>query len=449
MSKGTSKDTQCDYNNFKRARYFHGMLMTDRDFREEQIYHIEKRKLLNRMLHGWGVVCGFEINWEAGKSALTIKPGMALDCHGNEILVCDPVEINLTSLPCPAKIPARGTLEYCRQQDVEKKPNIYYIAIRYHEVPSDPVPVYAPAGGCEEKACEYSRIREGFCVEILDHQPCQPVRSVVKPSLLSRIFDTCESGGSANVIVNEGKARGVLGNTIIIASTASTVANYYKGMQIEVISDGGKSQTRTITAYDPVGKATDVTPAWDLNVAVPDGSRYIIRNSSGTSNDQECQRKEVDQFSKEFCPKPLPCPDCCPEEHFIVLGSFEMEQNQKAISQLNPNCGRSYVPSIHLFKYLFSSLTDGLDTFFKVARKDGTTAPVPDINLIHTNPIEALCWLGRVFSENSEIKSREDLAKWFEKEKEPVAKPLVDPEVIKLKKELAALKATVEKMKKG
>lgn len=364
MSKETGKNKHCDFNSFKRARYFHGMLMTDRDFREEQIYHNEKRKLMNRMLHGWGVVCGFDIQWEAGKPALTVKPGMALDCHGNEILVCDPVDIDLSSLPCSAKTPPRGTVEYCLQQDAKQEPAVYYIGIRYHEVPTDPVPVYAPGGGCEEKACEYSRIREGFCIEIFDHRPCQPIQSSVKPSLLSRVFDKCESTGGNN-----------------------------------------------------------------------------------SDNNQECQRKEVESFSSEFCQKPIPCPECCPEEHFVIIGSFQLDSDQKNISSLDLDGGRSYVPTVHLFRYLFSSLANGIDTFFKVVNKDGTTEPIPDANLVHTNPIAALCWLGRVFMDDASVESRDKLPKWMKSD--PIVKPKVDPEVVRLRKELEELKAVVGKMEKG
>lgn len=162
-----SKDkyNQCDFNDFKRARYFHGMLMTDRDFREEQIYHNEKRKLLNRTLHGWGVVCGLSIEAKTpNSSVIKITPGMALDCHGNEIIVCKDFEIDLKKTDPHAEIN-----KLCPDEETEYK---YYVAIKYTEVCSDRSPVYAPTGGCEEKVCEYTRIREGFCVNLFKNPPC-------------------------------------------------------------------------------------------------------------------------------------------------------------------------------------------------------------------------------------------------------------------------------------
>ncbi|WP_440956060.1 hypothetical protein ACSAZK_03660 [Methanosarcina sp. Mfa9] len=96
MDTNESKGKWCDYNNFKRVRYFHGMLMSDRDFTEEQIYHIEKRKLLNKMLHGWGIVCGFDLKAASPESSeIIITPGMALDCKGNEIYLDRELKINL------------------------------------------------------------------------------------------------------------------------------------------------------------------------------------------------------------------------------------------------------------------------------------------------------------------------------------------------------------------
>ena len=173
--EGCSEEKHCDYNNFKRARYFHGMLLTDRDFREEQIYHNEKRKLLNRMLHGWGVVCGLGIKETSPKSSkVIITSGMALDCHGNEILVCEDFELDLKKETCICPDTSKDK-DPCADKDSDDKECKYYIAIKYNEVPTDPVPVYSPSAGCDDKVCEYSRTREGFCVKLLKTIPCHTV----------------------------------------------------------------------------------------------------------------------------------------------------------------------------------------------------------------------------------------------------------------------------------
>ena len=44
-----------------RPRFFAGQLLTDEDLNLLNHYIIEKNKLHNRYLHGWGVVCGLEV----------------------------------------------------------------------------------------------------------------------------------------------------------------------------------------------------------------------------------------------------------------------------------------------------------------------------------------------------------------------------------------------------
>lgn len=182
--KDKAQEKQCEFNNFKRARYFHGMLLSDRDFRDEQSYHREKRKLANKMLHGWGIVCGLGLEWEEGKKWITVTPGMALDCHGNEIMVCDPVKLDLDALLCP---PRTATLpeDPCREVPAEGK--TYYLTIAYEERMIDPVSVYAPGGGCEEKTCEPSRYQEGFCLQVESNVPASPRVQHINPSLYERL----------------------------------------------------------------------------------------------------------------------------------------------------------------------------------------------------------------------------------------------------------------------
>jgi hypothetical protein len=77
---------------FERPRYFPGKLVTVQDFELEQRYHIEKRWLLNRSLHGAGVVTGLEVT-AATPGNVSVAPGFALDPRGRELLVCEPEEI--------------------------------------------------------------------------------------------------------------------------------------------------------------------------------------------------------------------------------------------------------------------------------------------------------------------------------------------------------------------
>ncbi|HSK62508.1 MAG TPA: hypothetical protein VK893_01660 [Pyrinomonadaceae bacterium] len=86
-------DLQCETG--LRNKYFEGKRLTADSFRLEQKYAIERRRLLNRAIHGWGVVYGFGIAAhepreegcpEIPKGSLKINAGLALDQCGRELL---------------------------------------------------------------------------------------------------------------------------------------------------------------------------------------------------------------------------------------------------------------------------------------------------------------------------------------------------------------------------
>lgn len=189
LKESNSDNKHCEYNNSKRARYFHGMLMTDRDFTEEQRYLIEKRKLLNRMLHGSGVVCGLKIECKDEKcpsSEIVIKPGLALDCNGNEIYVQEEYDLEVGQI-VRSDISKRqnSNVECTDDEDTNKEK--WYVIVRYYEVPTNQVAVYAPGGGCEEKVCDYSRTTEGYCFDLVKNpevsikEPDNPCDQVSPP----------------------------------------------------------------------------------------------------------------------------------------------------------------------------------------------------------------------------------------------------------------------------
>lgn len=178
MNTENSKEIYCGYNDFRRARYFDGEILNKQIFETEQSYHHEKRKLLNRMLHGWGVVCGLDVRaTNPPSSNIIVEQGMALDCHGNEIFVCEDQTVDLTAKTCVQKTAPSPCQDSKKGTQTEKA---LYVVIRYQEIPSDRAPSYAPSGNCEDKTCDYSRTREGFCIEVWDHPPkMQPKPNII------------------------------------------------------------------------------------------------------------------------------------------------------------------------------------------------------------------------------------------------------------------------------
>lgn len=142
-----SVEETCALKSFERNKYFYGKLMTVRDFETEQRYFNEKRHLLNRLIHGIGLVCGLKVSEPEmidGKLRIKLSPGVALDCCGHEIVVENGGTFDLGGSP------GEG---------------LNYVYLKYKECVTEPVPSLANPSVCEEVCC-YSRIKEDFEVEV-------------------------------------------------------------------------------------------------------------------------------------------------------------------------------------------------------------------------------------------------------------------------------------------
>ena len=140
----------CATNPFERNNYFYGKQFTVRDLVQEQSYFNDKRHLINRMILGWGVVCGLEVSWHEKTGRLMVSPGMAIDCCGREIIVCED--------KC---VPIDETDDDCCKEPEHPREGMFVLCLEYHECHAEPIEL--PAAGCDEKGkTEYNRTREGF-----------------------------------------------------------------------------------------------------------------------------------------------------------------------------------------------------------------------------------------------------------------------------------------------
>src|SRR5678816_299917 len=136
-----------DSGKLQRVSYFFGQVLGVDDFKTEQNYFIEKHRLHNRHLHGWGVVNGLEVSVDKG-NVVHVSPGLALDCAGNEILLCSEAKL---------KAPAR-TSEF-------------YVVVEYREIEVGPVPFAPGTGGSTEPTLNNSRIQEDCRLYIANVDP--------------------------------------------------------------------------------------------------------------------------------------------------------------------------------------------------------------------------------------------------------------------------------------
>jgi len=151
---GVGKVKGTGYFPFERNNYFYGKLLTVRDFETEQTYFNNKRRLINRLLHGGGVVTGLQVVAVDDKT-ITVEPGVALDYFGREIVVTSPITMKLSM------VEGFVSNEYSKN---------VYLCIAYDEKGKEPVHALGNQGGAAN-INEYNRVAEGYRLFIREDAP--------------------------------------------------------------------------------------------------------------------------------------------------------------------------------------------------------------------------------------------------------------------------------------
>ena len=74
----------------KRLNYFNSQFLVEKDFNDEQAYHLGMRRRHNRTLHTWGVADGgLSVTKTSDGKGVSIGLGMAIDRDGQEIVLLD------------------------------------------------------------------------------------------------------------------------------------------------------------------------------------------------------------------------------------------------------------------------------------------------------------------------------------------------------------------------
>jgi hypothetical protein len=137
-------------------------MLSARDLRKEQEYFNEKRRLINRMVLGWGIVCGLEVCLEG--PCLVVKPGLALDCCGREVLVCGREALHPNKIAEALGVEGGGHYETIR----------WALCLEYNECRSEPVKLPSSCNQTE-RGQEYNRIRDDYRLSIRHLKDACPV----------------------------------------------------------------------------------------------------------------------------------------------------------------------------------------------------------------------------------------------------------------------------------
>jgi hypothetical protein len=157
---------------FVRPRFFAGQLLTEDDLSALTAYTIAKDRLHNRYLFGAGVVCGLWVSCDpCGGSTVTVQPGYALDCCGNDLILPCAATLDVNAMirdlraaqlgkDCGDPCAGQGTATAASQSTTPVRR--YCLYARYGEQATDPVAPYATGEPCGQVACEPTRIQEGI-----------------------------------------------------------------------------------------------------------------------------------------------------------------------------------------------------------------------------------------------------------------------------------------------
>lgn len=178
------RDVPCDRIIAERPRYYARQLITPDDMTLEQDYFRDKLRRHNRLLHGWGVVCGAQVCLvpKAERKSVNdfepwqvlVKPGYSLGPYGDEIYIDCPRTVDLrtsgvtgiTGEPC-----VEAPDPWCSEVLEPREAGDFYVAVRYKEILTRPVRVQPIGCGCDDTRCEYSRWRDGYEIGILTRCP--------------------------------------------------------------------------------------------------------------------------------------------------------------------------------------------------------------------------------------------------------------------------------------
>src|SRR5437588_94530 len=158
----------------KRVNYTFGLVLGVEEFLQSDTYFLAKHHVENRLLHGYGTVCGLDVIAQTTPQLeVQVTPGWAFNPKGQEIrvsqLMClqvnDWVNSNLAALKALFSGPAPSTLNLC-------------VVLCYRECKTDVVPIPGEPCRTQSSSMAPSRIADSFELMLcLDYDASPPLSS--------------------------------------------------------------------------------------------------------------------------------------------------------------------------------------------------------------------------------------------------------------------------------
>jgi hypothetical protein len=153
VEKGPKTAADCGpCSSSTRNRYFRGKLLTVADYRAEQGYLIQRRRMVNRTVLGWGVIAGFPVTTNA-EGGVAVGQGVAFDRRGRELVACEGVVLAAAG----DVLWLQRRTDGCITAGAKPAAGRYRLDAHYAECLIDGVRI---DDGCGQASCEWNHVCE-------------------------------------------------------------------------------------------------------------------------------------------------------------------------------------------------------------------------------------------------------------------------------------------------
>lgn len=167
---------------YKRVRYTTGLVLGVDEFEQEQTYFIERDRLHQRALHGYGTVHGLGVHLEPHAAAdggpeVIVAPGMAVDPQGQHICIPDAQCARVDDW-LAQQTPETDGIPLAPGDPAERVS--IYVVLRYRTCPTDAVPL--PGKPCRslEDTMTASRLEDDFALSFTFRRPPHVEEAVIR-----------------------------------------------------------------------------------------------------------------------------------------------------------------------------------------------------------------------------------------------------------------------------
>ncbi len=356
---------------FERNRYYVGKLLTSADFQAEQAYGNSKRRFMNGMMFGSGIVCGLSV-YSLDDLSIMVDSGVAVDGLGHEIAVESPIVRKLSA------IDGFESLETERA----------VLCLKYSE--EDVHPIYSVGGGADRENYECNRVREGWQLFLQDSSDIPekepPATEFHASSIIYSDADyiiTCKMpakiacGASVRLEININRlnpAAGPISLKATLQTPAFTDGNGDHELVIDALEVCPEKEI-TLTHYlkarpVPAPESVILADADSISVSVSGQQREVTEGFVLHTSVIEATVDEIVDEAATYAGLEMRGMDA--SDNYVVLGELVLQRTRSAylIEDVKSTGVRSYIRTAATDK-----LRRELEAWFKASGEERQTAP--------------------------------------------------------------------------